>query len=127
MLVRPFVTRLGEARTLVCGLIVGGIAVVGFSLVGAGWVVFALIPVAALGELAGPALTSLMSTRVADDAQGELQGVLASPTALAYITIPPVASRAFYHFTRADAPFVLGAVVIFVSIPLMWRSLFANS
>ncbi len=132
-LVRPVVKRLGEPRTILVGLTMGALAAFSFGFAGVDWLVFALIPFAALSDLAGPALTSLMSARVEANEQGELQGVLASLTALASVAMPPLATYLFYTFTREaallhfpGAPFVLSGLFIAVAIPLMWRTLFRN-
>ncbi|MEM7405012.1 MAG: MFS transporter [Pseudomonadota bacterium] len=130
-MVRPVVARLGEARTIVVGLVFGAAAGFGFGFVTVGWIALALIPLAALSELAVPALTSMMSNRVGDDEQGELQGVLASLTAVAAVLMPPVATGLFYAFTHPassislpGAPFLLVLLLVGLCIPVMWRSLF---
>ena len=48
-----------------------------------------------------------MSARVANDAQGELQGALTSTSALAMILSPLVMTYTFAQFTDADAPIYL--------------------
>ena len=133
VLIRPSVQRLGEARTVAAGLAVGACAAAGFGLIESAWIAFALIPFAALSDVASPALTGLMANRVGDDEQGELQGVLASLMAIASVAAPPLASGLFYRFTAADAPaqlpgapFLMAGLLIAAAIPLMWRSLFTD-
>ena len=133
-LIRPSVSWFGEARTVAGGLVIGAVVAVGFAFIDAGWMAFALTPIAALSDLATPALTGLMANRVADDEQGELQGVLASLMAVASVLAPPMASGLFYRFTASEAswhlpgaPFLLSALLIALAVPLMWRSLFPRS
>ncbi len=70
------------------------------------WVLL-LTPIAAFGGIIPPALQGIMSARVADDAQGELQGALTSASALAMILSPLVMTYTFARFTDADAPIYL--------------------
>ena len=59
-----------------------------------------------LAGLAGPAINSLMSRQVPDDAQGELQGAINATNSLAAILGPLLATQLFRFFTQAekDAP-----------------------
>ena len=58
--------------------------------VSSGAVALVLTPLAALGAVMTPALQGIMSQRVGDDAQGELQGALASISALSMIVSPMI-------------------------------------
>jgi DHA1 family tetracycline resistance protein-like MFS transporter len=83
----------------------------------------AVIPAVALGAVVTPALTGLMANATPDDAQGELQGLLASATAVAMIVTPLFASQLFGHFTDPaatvqfpGAPFLAAAIVMTLSL-----------
>ncbi|RMH42749.1 MAG: MFS transporter [Alphaproteobacteria bacterium] len=124
-LVRPVVRRLGEARTTVLGLSLDTIVFVAFAWAGTGWQVFALVPLAALGGVSGPAMQALMSQAVPDDQQGELQGLLTSAGALGMIISPILMTQTFFHFTRADAPvhfpgapFLLAGILMLLALGL---------
>lgn len=127
-LVQPAIAWMGERRTVLVGLALGVVAAVGYGVIDAGWMAFALIPIVASSDLAAPALTSLMANRVGDDEQGELQGILVSLAALAAVITPPIATAMFYRFTAdgqfylPGAPYFLAAVVIALAIPLAWRA-----
>jgi DHA1 family tetracycline resistance protein-like MFS transporter len=56
------------------------------------------------GATVMPSSNALMSHRVPPDAQGELQGALASLMSLAAIVGPLVMTQAFSRFTAPDAP-----------------------
>ena len=71
------------------------------------WHVFAFMPFGVLSAVTVPALQGIMSRRVPDNAQGELQGVLASLGALATIISPLVMTQTFGYFTSDAAPFRL--------------------
>ncbi len=78
-----------------------------------------LIPVSALGALVQPALQGIMSRAVADNQQGELQGVMTAVHALSMIISPLMMSATFAHFTRQDAPLYLPGAPFLVALILM--------
>ncbi|MEM8754879.1 MAG: MFS transporter, partial [Pseudomonadota bacterium] len=57
-----------------------------------------------LSALVAPAIQGLMSARIPDDAQGELQGAIGALTSLAFIVTPIVMSQIFLWSTSEDAP-----------------------
>ncbi|MCV6584499.1 MAG: TCR/Tet family MFS transporter [Marinibacterium sp.] len=128
VLIRPALRLLGERRTVVAGHLFA-ITVLGMiAAIANPTATLILTPLAALGAITTPALTGLMSHRVGRDAQGELQGVLASASALAMILSPMLMTSTFAAFTRADAPvylpgapFVLAMVLMTVSLMLFLR------
>lgn len=88
VLVGPVSKRLGERRTLVIGLFGG---TVGISLMGwspTGWAFVAAMLPNALWGLAMPTLQSLMTRRVGEDEQGQLQGANNSVSAIAGVVSP---------------------------------------
>ena len=130
LLLKPILRRLGERRTVVLGF---SLDVLAFAILGFltnGWLALALIPISAMGSIAGPALQGIMSRTAADDQQGELQGVLTAVNAVATIVAPLLMTQVFYHFTAPDAaiflpgaPFLLaglllaGCIAIFLTTP----------
>lgn len=122
VLIRRVVPVLGEARTLMLGLSAQALCLVGFAFAPATWFVFALLPLSALGLMAGPALQGIVSGATPANAQGELQGVMASTRAMAAITSPLVMT-ALYRQATADpssafhgAPFLLAAVLLLAAL-----------
>lgn len=128
VLVGPAVSRFGEWRIALWGCVAGSLAALGFALVAAPWLVFVLICLAALSDLAPPALTATLSGRVGADAQGELQGILSAITALTAVLTPPIATGAFYLATRPGggldmpgAPFLITAGLLALATGLLLR------
>lgn len=71
----------------------------------------------ALGGVVVPALQSILSRATPADAQGELQGVLASLNAIAMIASPLVMTATFRAFTAPGAPLHLpGAPFLLASL-----------
>lgn len=127
VLIRYVIPRLGEYRTAILGLSMELLSFFGIAFAPATWVIFALLPLSALGMLAGPAMQGIMSRAVPDNAQGELQGVVSSVRAIAAILAPPVMTGLFWVysdegwlFTFPGAPFVLSAFLMIIAIRIMW-------
>lgn len=122
-LIRVVLPRLGEPRTAWAGFALSIGALLWIAFATTGWMGLAVIPVVALGAVVTPALTGLMANATPDDAQGELQGLLASATAVAMIVTPLFASQLFGHFTDPaatvqfpGAPFLAAAIVMTLSL-----------
>ena len=80
-----------------------------------------------------PALIAIMSARVGDDEQGELQDTLTSLMAVTNIISPALYTGLFYYFTAAStpvwlpgAPFLLGSLLVALVLPVIWHSLHAR-
>jgi DHA1 family tetracycline resistance protein-like MFS transporter len=106
-LIRPILRALGERGTVIAGHVFSITSLIGIALITSGTWVLILTPLAALGGIIPPALQGIMSARVANDAQGELQGALTSASALAMILSPLVMTYTFAQFTDAQAPIYL--------------------
>ena len=82
-----------------------------------GWMVFVIIPFGALAGVLGPSLNQIMTARVPRNAQGELQGAMASVQALGNVFAPVAMTRTFHFFTQPNAPFQFaGAAFLLASV-----------
>ncbi|WP_212524845.1 MFS transporter [Actibacterium sp. MT2.3-13A] len=118
-LIRPVLASFGERRTVLAGL---GFSLLAFAIlsgIGDGALALGLIPLAALGFMATPALQGMMSQRVGDDAQGALQGAVTSTKALAAILSPLVMTATFSAFTAPGAPLQLPGAPFLLAALLM--------
>jgi len=104
LLVGPMIRRWGEHRAAQYGMWVDILTLAALGLVTSPWVALAITPVTALGGAVTPALQALASRAAPADAQGELQGVLASLNAIAMITSPLLMTSVFSYFTAPGAP-----------------------
>ncbi|MBM3521822.1 MAG: TCR/Tet family MFS transporter [Alphaproteobacteria bacterium] len=125
-LVRPVVARLGEARTLMIGLVSGGLgfAVYGFAPTGASFLVG--VPLMGLWGLASPSAQALMTSRVDPTEQGRLQGANASLGGIADMIGPTLFAVIFAWFIATGravpipgAPFILAAVMMLAAIAVL--------
>lgn len=106
-LIRPILRSFGERGTVILGHMFSISSLIFIATIPSGLWVLVLTPLAAMGGIIPPALQGIMSARVADDAQGELQGALTSASALAMMISPLVMTYTFARFTDAGAPVYL--------------------
>jgi len=106
-LVRPAIERLGERRTVIAGLAIEFVSLIVIGLLTSGWLLLLLIPISALGAIGFPALQSIASRAVPDDAQGALQGVMTSLASIAMVIAPLLMTQTFAVFTDGTLPFYL--------------------
>lgn len=119
------IARFGDAKTALWSL---AFAIPSYLLIALApstpYVVFAIV-IGAIPGMALPALQSLMSAKVADDAQGELQGAIASASSLAVIAGPILATQVFARFSDdtglflPSAPFFFSTVVVLAAVVLL--------
>ncbi|WP_413988281.1 TCR/Tet family MFS transporter [Labrys okinawensis] len=123
-LVGPFIKRFGEWMAAVISLTVECIIAVGYGLASHGWMIYALLVVGALQGVAMPAINAMMTHEVDENAQGELQGAIASLMGIAAIVSPLLGTQLFGLFAGPGAvmelpgaPFFLTA---FLSLIALW-------
>lgn len=120
-LVGPLSRRFGDLGALLIGIGFDMLAYVLMAFASRGWMGYAIAPLFALGGVAMPALQSLVTSRVNDDQQGQLQGVLASLMSLAGIA-GPVLTTAVFFSTRTiwvGAVWIIGAALYLLATPLL--------
>jgi len=104
---------------VVYGLVFNAFAFLAIAFVADGRLALALTPLLALGAVVTPALQGLMSDAAPEDAQGALQGVLASAMGLALIISPLVLTGTFALFTEGRLGVTLPGAPFLVSMALM--------
>ncbi len=121
---------LGGERAALLGLSLAAASALGYALVPAAWMVFVVIALGALQAITYPSLNALMSQRIPADAQGELQGGLASLTSIANVAGPLLMTQTLGYFTSVNAPvhfpgaaFVLAALINSVGVFLIFSQM----
>ena len=94
----------GEQRAALVGLLSGAAVYLVYALAPYGWVMYIGLVAWGLAAMSWPSLNALMSQQVPPNAQGELQGGLASLTSLSSIITPPAVTQIFGYFTESGAP-----------------------
>lgn len=120
----PVYRRFGARATVLGGLGLNVVFMTWLTFIRSGPLTLVLTPLTAFGELPQPALAAMASDSAPEDAQGEIQGVLASLQAVAMVITPLVMTGIFSLFTREDAPVVLpgapfGAAAVLMALGIV--------
>jgi DHA1 family tetracycline resistance protein-like MFS transporter len=123
------VARIESTGAVTLGLSMLALGYIGFALGHGNWIIATCVPLTAMGFMAGPAITSMLSVRIAADTQGVLQGVLASINGAAAILTPLAMPWLFSAFSIGvagirlpGAPYLLSAALAGVGIVLVYRA-----
>lgn len=118
----PMVKRFGEKRTLYTGQFFGACGMVGAGLAKTGGWLFASIPIMSLWNMSMPAAQSIMTRRVSEQEQGELQGAIQSLRSITFIVGPVIFLQTFRWFIDPKngnpipgAPFFLAGGLLFAT------------
>jgi DHA1 family tetracycline resistance protein-like MFS transporter len=125
VLVGPLIRRFGEHRAAHYGMWVDVVTLAVLGVITSGPLAMGLTPITALGGVVTPALQSIASRAAPENAQGELQGVMASLNAIAMITSPLIMTATFSAFTAPGAavfapgaPFLLASGLMIACVAL---------
>jgi MFS transporter, DHA1 family, tetracycline resistance protein len=114
------IARFGAVRTAWLSLLFGIPSYLILAFAGSTFDMVLGILVGSLSALTFPAMQSLMTMEVAENAQGELQGAIASMISLTAVIGPPIMAGLFGHFADGvgsyfpGAPFLLAAALLSV-------------
>jgi MFS transporter, DHA1 family, tetracycline resistance protein len=127
-LVQPIVTRIGERRTLYVGQFFGGLGMAIAGIAYTGGIYLLSIPIMMIWTISGPAAQGMMTKRVSEREQGELQGAISSLRSLAVLIGPALFTFTFAYFidvkhgwNRPGAPWYLGASLLFAAMFMSTR------
>jgi DHA1 family tetracycline resistance protein-like MFS transporter len=120
----------GERRAALAGMAAAVLAYLGYAFATRGWMMYVVGLTTAVFALTYPAMNALASQRIPTDAQGELQGAVASLYGLSSILGPPLMTEVFGHFSAPaarvyfpGAAFVTAAVLTVACAALFAKSL----
>ena len=126
-LLRVLVPRIGERRSALLGISIASLGYLGYATATASWMMFAWLATWFFGAIVMPSTNALMSHRVAADAQGELQGAVASLFSLSSIVGPPLMTQLFGRFSAPNAPvhipgaaFIASTLLATASLMIYW-------
>jgi len=111
----PAIARFGEARTVVIGMVVGGLAFLAYVFARADWVVFTIIFLSAGQGLVWPSMNALLSRMTDASHQGALQGGMASIASVAAIVGPLAMTQALAFGAEHGEPggaFLLAVLLV---------------
>jgi MFS transporter, DHA1 family, tetracycline resistance protein len=111
------------------GIAIGSIGYFGYGVATRGWMMFPWLVTWFFGAIVMPTTNALMSNRIPPDAQGELQGAVASLFSLSSIIGPLLMTQLFGYFSRPDAPIQIPGAAFFTAgmcaltcLVLYWRA-----
>lgn len=129
-LIRLILPKLGQRRGVYIGLLLYAIGFGLYAFATKGWMMYIFMIPYILGSIAGPSIQGIISTQVAANEQGELQGALTSLQSLTAIIGPPLMTNLFAastvpgsDFYFPGSPMLLAAVLTLISTFLARRSL----
>lgn len=124
---RRIIGRLGAAATARVGIVFAIPSYIMLSFAENTGVVLAAILIGSLAGITYPSIQTMMTARTEHDAQGELQGVIASSNALTAILGPVPMTWLFERYVdrhgvyMPGAPFLLAAIMLGGATLLLWR------
>ena len=131
----PFmVKRFGERRTLYTGQFFGACGMVVAGLARSGLLFLSSIPIISLWNISMPAAQGIMTRRVSEREQGELQGALGSLRSITFLIGPGLFSWTYgwfidprHSFHLPGAPYYLAATLLFSAMLMSTRIAKAQS
>lgn len=120
----------GERRAALAGMASAVLAYVGYALATQGWMMYGVSLLTFVFALVYPSMNALASQQTPADAQGELQGAVASLYSLSAIIGPPLMTQVFGYFSsRARAPIYLpgAAFLTAAALTLVCALLFVHA
>ncbi len=115
-LVRKIIPRLGEYKTLMWGLMIGGVGFAGVGVTHWLWLVALSVTLLCIGYgLASTCLSGAVSLLTSKDRQGSIFGVHQSLFSMARI-IGPALGGWFYRDLSPSAPFYLAGLIVFFAL-----------
>jgi MFS transporter, DHA1 family, tetracycline resistance protein len=125
----PFmVRRFGERRTLYTGQFFGACGMVVAGLAQSGLLFLSSIPIISLWNISMPAAQGIMTRRVSEREQGELQGALGSLRSITFLIGPGLFSWTYGWFIDpqrslhlSGAPYFLAATMLFTAMLMSTR------
>ncbi|WP_316808655.1 TCR/Tet family MFS transporter [Pedobacter agri] len=129
-LIRLIIPKIGNRKAIYFGLMLYVIGFVCFAFANSGLMMMIFIVPYCLAGIGGPAMQSIISNQVPENAQGEIQGITTSLQSLAAIIGPWLASHIFVYFIQdgtplyfPGAPFILSAFLTLIGFFIAIRAM----
>ncbi|RYD71290.1 MAG: MFS transporter [Sphingobacteriales bacterium] len=129
-LIRIIIPKIGNRKAIYIGLTLYIIGFICFAFATNGLMMMLFIIPYCLAGIGGPAMQSIISNQVPENAQGEIQGITTSLQSLAAIIGPFLASHIFVYFIQdgtpfyfPGAPFILSAFLTLIGLLIAIRAL----
>ena len=117
------VAWLGERRTLYIGQFFGAVGMVMAGIARSGTLYIASIPVISMWNISFPAAQGMMTHRVSEREQGELQGAIGSLRSIAFVIGPFLFSGIFAWFINPKHSFQLPGASYYLAAALLFTAM----
>lgn len=128
-MVQTLVARFGDRRVMLGGMWFNLAGFLIYGLAPTGLLFWTGIPIGGLGGLSSPPMQGLMTRRVKETEQGQLQGALSSIRGIAFMIGPVIFTTTFASFIGPHrdrhlpgAPYLLAASIVMVSMVIAGRA-----
>jgi len=122
-LIRWIIPKTGLFWAAIIGVVTAAIGYAMMGAAGAGWIVYAAGPFAALAGLYGPSINNMISSRLSKSEQGELQGAIGAAQGLAMMVGPILMGVSFFYFAQRGsdhyypgAPFFAATLLVLIAL-----------
>lgn len=122
-LVSKIQIRFGPTKTILTGLLFTATGLVLISFAGKAGMLYLAIIIYSIGAITTPSLQGLISDRVPETEQGQLQGVIVSLISLAGIFSPLLMTHLFWSFTSSGTGFFFAGIPFLVAAGIILASL----
>jgi len=128
-MVQPLVARFGDRRVMLGGMLFNLAGFIIYGLAPTGLLFWTGIPIGGLAGLSNPPMQGLMTRRVKETEQGQLQGALSSIRAIAFMIGPIIFTSTFASFIGPHrdwqlpgAPYLLAGLIVMLATLIAWRA-----
>jgi MFS transporter, DHA1 family, tetracycline resistance protein len=108
----------GERRAAAVGMVFAIFAYLGYAFSTQGWMMYVVSFTSMFFAMTYPSMNALMSRQIPHNAQGELQGAVASVYSLSAILGPPLMTQIFGRFSSPTAPIYFPGAAFFTAAVL---------
>ncbi|HCJ6431775.1 TCR/Tet family MFS transporter [Acinetobacter baumannii] len=129
MLVQIFIPShasrlLGNRNAVLVGIACSCLALAVMAFAQSGWMIFAIMPIFALGSMGTPSLQALASQKVSAEQQGQFQGVIASTVSMASMIAPMFFSTLYFQLQEKwPGAIWLSVILIYlITLPIILYS-----
>lgn len=130
LLLGKIVKKVGEVNAVYLGLFFNLVGLISFALAPEAWMIYVIIIPYAFSGLTGPSMQSIMTSQIAKNSQGELQGGLTSVLMITAVIGPPLMTGIFTYYTNPEndvyfpgAPFILACILAIIGAAFAYHSL----
>jgi sugar phosphate permease len=115
------IDRFGPRRLMLAGIVMGGIALIGLSMMTSLWQLYLFYMFNALGYMCGgPLPNQVLISRWFDKSRGKAMGIAYLGIGVGGMLVPQVARWLNLSFGWHDALMILGFIMIAIAFPMAW-------